>query len=596
MLMNNRFVVPGVGDNVTTFYSLDKALNTPGLNPGDVIQIEPNSSPGSLNHAEILAASNLTVQGDPAFDVQSIPYFQLGDVSVAVSGFTFKNVEIDIVSGGFGIAGGATITGCRIKDDWAGNAIYSAWASSAAITNCYIESSTAQTPGAGLIGITPADGSHNVISDNQFVALAGQNISLLDYGTGGAGSTDVVANNSFIDNTGASYLVKVDGTTGLTLLDNTFTSTDSSGTAIDVASAQVQIVGNTISLPNSTAFTATGITVADTTGTNVVIATNHISTGSNGIGIGFQPLSTSSILSAKVQGNDLQGNRIGVEVDQGAGGWVAGIDLGGGVQGSLGGNDFRRDAGLAIYVTAPSGEGPIVAMGNIFGIADPTTVIDDHHNNPSFAAVVSTGALTGNAAYVETLYQDYLHRCGDVTNQKDAGHWVTLLDQGTPAATVASDIVRSGEALGVAVDGLYHRFLGRDADSAGRANFVSFLESGGTLEGVSQAMLASSEYQTRFPTAASFVQSLYGKLLNRIGSSAEVNSWVVQLPQLGRAGIAQGFLLAQEYRSREISDDYTWFLNRTGSASDIASWASGGKDLLTIDALFAASPEFQMNG
>ena len=121
---------------------------------------------------------------------------------------------------------------------------------------------------------------------------------------------------------------------------------------------------------------------------------------------------------------------------------------------------------------------------------------------------MATNPLTGNAAYVETLYLDFLHRAGDVNSQSDAGHWVTLLNQATPAATVANEIVRSAEALGVAVDGLYHRFLGRDADAAGRAGFVNYLQTGGTLEGVSDTMLASPEYQSHFQTDADFVQSL----------------------------------------------------------------------------------------
>src|SRR5262249_4999107 len=150
MLMNNRFVVPGLGDNVTTFARLDTALNTPGLNAGDVIQIEPNSSPGFIKHQSFF--NTLTIQGDPAFDVQAIPYFGVGDVSAA--GLTLKNVEIDALDGGLGIAGtGTTMTGCRIKDDWAGPAIVLDGTVASVITNCYIESSNAQTPGASLVGV-----------------------------------------------------------------------------------------------------------------------------------------------------------------------------------------------------------------------------------------------------------------------------------------------------------------------------------------------------------------------------------------------------------------------------------------------------------
>jgi len=92
------------------------------------------------------------------------------------------------------------------------------------------------------------------------------------------------------------------------------------------------------------------------------------------------------------------------------------------------------------------------------------------------------------------------------------------------------------------------------------------------------------------------VQSLYQNLLQRTGSTAEVNAWVAKLPQLGRAGVAQAFLLSQEYRADEVTDDYTQLLYRTPSTPEVNSWVNSGKDLLTIDILFAASQEFQLNG
>ena len=167
-----------------------------------------------------------------------------------------------------------------------------------------------------------------------------------------------------------------------------------------------------------------------------------------------------------------------------------------------------------------------------------------------------------------------------------------------PAATVAYAIARSPEALGVDVDGLYQRFPGRASDSAGRAGFVAYLQAGGTLQGVSQAMLASPEYQSHFASDAAFVQSLYQNLLLRTGSNAEVSAWATLLPQLGRAGVAQDFLLSQEFRDWEVGDDYTQLLDRKlpPSAAEVSGWVGAGLDLLTIDTLFAASPEYQTNG
>jgi hypothetical protein len=45
-----------------------------------------------------------------------------------------------------------------------------------------------------------------------------------------------------------------------------------------------------------------------------------------------------------------------------------------------------------------------------------------------------------------------------------------------------------------------------------------------------------------------------------------------------------------------VGDDYAQLLHRTPSGAEVSAWVSSGLDLLTIDALIAASPEYQQNG
>jgi hypothetical protein len=282
----------------------------------------------------------------------------------------------------------------------------------------------------------------------------------------------------------------------------------------------------------------------------------------------------------------------------------------------LGGNQFNTNpllgplqdnggptATLALLPASPA-LGTGVSTSLITGLSVPTT---DQRGDPRPANSIDIGAfqtqgtapiLTPHQRFVQALYTDFLHRPGDLNNPHDAGGWVNLLDHGTPATTVANGVARSPEAMGVDVDGLYQRFLGRAADPAGRAGFVGYLQIGGTLEGVSRIMLASPEYQSHFASDAAFVQSLYQNLLHRTGSNAEVSAWAAVLPQQGRAGVAQGFLLSQELRDWEVGDDYTQLLDRTHppSAAEVSGWVGTGFDLLTIDALVAGSPEFQLNG
>ena len=81
-----------------------------------------------------------------------------------------------------------------------------------------------------------------------------------------------------------------------------------------------------------------------------------------------------------------------------------------------------------------------------------------------------TQDVTGNAAFVEALYRDFLHRLGNLTNPNDAGGWVNLLNAGSLSPQqVANGISQSPEALGIIVDGQYLKILRRASDPTGRA-------------------------------------------------------------------------------------------------------------------------------
>jgi hypothetical protein len=83
--------------------------------------------------------------------------------------------------------------------------------------------------------------------------------------------------------------------------------------------------------------------------------------------------------------------------------------------------------------------------------------------------------LTGNAAFVQTLYYDFLGRLGDVNNPNDAGAWVSLLNAGTlTPQQVATALSRSSEALGLVVDGVYLKILKRPADPPAGPHLSAF--------------------------------------------------------------------------------------------------------------------------
>jgi hypothetical protein len=250
----------------------------------------------------------------------------------------------------------------------------------------------------------------------------------------------------------------------------------------------------------------------------------------------------------------------------------------------------------------------ITARNDIFDSVNPV-----YYVGVGNVSVDTSSGLTGNAAFVEALYQTFLKRTADTSPGGEAGGWVDALNKGTMTpATVAKGISPSPEALGLLVDGLYLKILGRQSDPVGRAAFVSFLANGGTVEQATTLMITSPEYLAQAGSDSGFVQSLYSKLLGRLASSAEVIGWVQALASIGRAGVINGLLSSAEYRSDVVQQLYGFnlapsgtepslfgpVLHRSGApgAGEIESWVNSPLDTLAIETAFAGSGEFFANG
>jgi hypothetical protein len=439
------------------------------------------------------------------------------------------------------------------------------------------------------------------------------------YGDPAGSSAVQVLNNRF---TGTANLL-VFANNGAVIQGNSFTipvSTDPTG--IVVANSQnVQILNNTLSITASTSDepTVAVLVQAETTtnplegtpNTSVRIANNVLSTGGLGTGLVLRNSGgATGIVDATVQGNDFHGNKVGVEID-GVNLGTTGIDLGGGDGQSLGGNNFRdfTAAGtstgrFAIYRHGTNATRTTRAFNNLFNVADPNTVIKDGTHNtatggaPNGTGLINVGTtqLTADQAYIQTLYNHFLGRTGSVP---ELIGWVGQLPS-LGRTGVLNRIFRSTEGLGRVVDAFFLRYLQRSTDSAGRASFVIFLQQGHSEEELAIQLISSQEYYDRVRatyggTDASFVQSLFNKIVGRNDSAADVAAIVSQLPALGgRAGLARALLGSSEYRAGVVRSYYTDLLHRPNlpADSEVNGWVNSGQDLLTIEFTFATTPEF----
>jgi hypothetical protein len=152
----------------------------------------------------------------------------------------------------------------------------------------------------------------------------------------------------------------------------------------------------------------------------------------------------------------------------------------------------------------------------------------------------------------------------------------------------ATPLICPPESLERIVDSLYLRFLGRQSDTAGRAGWVSALQNGAILESIETGFLTSPEYLHHIDT--DFVQSLYINLLGRTGNAAELAFWDNQIQTIGLAGVANGFVLSQEYRNDNINADFQTSVHRPGFPSDFNTFGPLQTDLLGLEAAILSSP------
>ncbi len=600
---NNRFVVPvGVPvDNVTNFATLSSALSTAGLTTGDTVQIESGAAPGNVVNANFtaafLTATVLTIRGDDSVPVSAVPLFTISDATTIAATRTLNldNANLGLITAGaLTFNGNANISDSILVDinSTAGTPFTFAGTVDN-LTNCTVVNNT--NVGAVVLIATNAAGTSHTISGNTFVSNA-TTLSQFLWSGSGVAVTDLVTNNTFSTRPGVTtnYSIWITASISGPVIQKNRISGAERGIYLATNPTNVQILNNDIDL---TAAISIGFYITNGSGTtSATIANNVVKT--NGTGTGLLTQVGTGAMNLKVQGNDFHNNKIGVGVLAGANS-VANVDLGGGTQGSLGGNNFRGYTAAATAtdaaITTNHTTGALQAQNNIFSVANPQTVIF----RAAAGTVTTTGQLTGNAAFVQSLYLQFLKRVGDVTNPSGAGAWVTFLNNGGTQAQVANGIIRSPEALGYVVDDLYRTILARDADPVGRAFHVNLLASGWTIETVQIGLYGGAEYKVRFPGDAAFVTSLFWSLLGR-SPQGGVAYWVGQIPSQGRSGVVAGFVLSTEYRNTQVTKVFFDVLKRTPAnaptAPQVAAWVNSGLDLLSLRVAFAGTPEFFING
>ncbi|HDS1778901.1 TPA: DUF4214 domain-containing protein [Pseudomonas putida] len=196
---------------------------------------------------------------------------------------------------------------------------------------------------------------------------------------------------------------------------------------------------------------------------------------------------------------------------------------------------------------------------------------------------VETVALAHNDAEAAALrlYQGILDRDVD---QEGAKFFTGYVNNGGSLTDVANALLDSSEFAGVNnaadVNDLYQALLGRGAaDDAGSSVWTDLLANGGSLADVAAAISVSAEAQTLDSSNGTFVENLYEAALGREADEAGLQNWVSQLFNgASRADIAQAIVGSAEAASKANSDFidslYQSALDRTADDAGKAHWAA----------------------
>ncbi len=211
----------------------------------------------------------------------------------------------------------------------------------------------------------------------------------------------------------------------------------------------------------------------------------------------------------------------------------------------------------------------------------------------------SGGSNSGNTDYVVRLYQSLLNRSPD---SNALAYWSNLLNIGTSAYTVVSQITQSQEYYTDEVESIYEKLLKREPDVVGMTTFTAELANGASLESVEETIAGSDEYyQTRGQgQIVGFLDALFSDALNRTIDpvSAATLGQALASQALTRSTIGAMVFGSLEYEQDLVQGYFESFLQRQADSSGLAAFASvlqqGELDQEVIASILSSQEYYQL--
>ncbi|MEV7972892.1 DUF4214 domain-containing protein [Cellulomonas sp. NPDC089187] len=224
-------------------------------------------------------------------------------------------------------------------------------------------------------------------------------------------------------------------------------------------------------------------------------------------------------------------------------------------------HELGHTLGLAHYEPAFNGEYQVMHPSKY----DATTLRSGDINGlrPLYQNSVSV------RSQVQAMYSGLLGRSADDSGM---GTWSAQIAQHGTAATARS-MMSSTEYRTRVINNAYQKALGRSADSGGLSTHLRSMANGLTEQELHVTLWSSDEaWQQAGKNTSTWVTRLYQGVLGRTPSAAEVNNWVPQVNQQGRAAVARNVLRSVEHADQYINAQYQLLFARNADASGKATW------------------------
>jgi hypothetical protein len=181
---------------------------------------------------------------------------------------------------------------------------------------------------------------------------------------------------------------------------------------------------------------------------------------------------------------------------------------------------------------------------------------------------------SGNAAYVQALYEDMMTRTADPVGLSG---WTSALSSGAwDRRGISRGFSNSTEYRMLAIRTAYQQVFSRAPDPAGISTWMAALNNGSVRpDALRPIFMGSAEFYLRGGSSdAAFVDNLYMASLNRHAGSGEIAYWADVRRRQGPGAVIGAVYNSAEAGMRRVDQIYSYYLGRAAGRSEQESWLS----------------------